>query len=330
MGYGLPMIGTSIMSAAIIWFIATLIVCYKTWGRIRIKGMRPHAKRIVKKQLKYSLQIYASALIGLAYDPVTKVLISNFFGVTLVGVFDIALRIKRQIYSLMQQGLWPLFQLFSELKDKEKIRLLVHDLEQKIFYFVVPFFVVLLFITKPIITIWIGENIEVTSLSVICITGIYLLFSITVHPNYFFLTSRRPMKIVFIQLSNVFINLIVILATFKFLGYNAVMLSYFAAIFVAFLWGLHFQKKYLDSRIFDSFSQIIKLSATFLVLLGVGYVMDNLLNNNILKIVVQPITIGFLTLLIYRTVNLVNMEDIDRYFTRDGKLKKLAIALFIK
>ena len=107
-GYGLKEIGFISVLSALIWFIFTVIAAIKFWGKISITGLHNNFNRILEKQLSYSSKIFSASLLSLLFEPLSKVLISNFVGLSCVALFDIALRIRGQIASLFSKAIYPL------------------------------------------------------------------------------------------------------------------------------------------------------------------------------------------------------------------------------
>ena len=138
LGFKLPEIGFAIFIAATIWFIISIISSIRVWGVLSFIGLKKHFKASAKKQLNYGLKIYASGLIGFFYEPLSKILISNFIGVAEVGFFDIALRLRGQLWGFIGKIFYPLFPFISEQKDKSIIQKYIHDLEQKTFFILCP------------------------------------------------------------------------------------------------------------------------------------------------------------------------------------------------
>jgi len=330
LGFGLSGVGIAIMISTVVWFAGTVIMMFRIWGPVSYQGIKRHYRIILRKQLSYSFKVYFSSLLVLILHPITKIFISNFFGVTNVGVFDIALRITRQVGGILRNALWPLFQLFSEIKDKSKTRMLVHDVEQKMYFLVIPLVSILFFITHPVIAIWIGENIEIITFSVISITGTHLLFTLTVHPQITYLTAWHPVRVVHIQMARAVINILVILAAHRFLGYYTVLLSYFMAFFLTFIYQLILQRKYLNSLIFDSLSQLFKLILSFCILLACGFVLYKSLNSHWIKILVIPPCLIVISAILYRLFRLITKEDVDRYFRKSGRLHRFVSLVFVR
>jgi len=324
MGLNLPAIGLAIFISAFIWLIITTISSLKEWGKISLNGVKINFKNSMRKQLNYGIKIYTSGLIGFFYEPFSKILISHFIGITEVGFYDIALRLKSQLWGFISKVFYPLFPFIAEQKDKVIIRKYVHDLEQKTFLIVIPIIATVILLMNPFIKIWIGENVEIISVTSIFIISFHLVGS-TVIPNYQFLMAKNlAQKTIILQLSNVVFNSVFFLLTVHFIGYYALVVGNVAAIMSSFILSLYYQKKYLDSLIFDSFSQVLKLIASFFILILVGSIIKMVLDgHNILMIIVIPLILLPITILLYKVFVLVRLEDIHRYFGTNNKISKV-------
>jgi O-antigen/teichoic acid export membrane protein len=322
-------IGYSIFFATIIWFIILVYQAMKKWGKLNLEGLRLNFKKTFSKQFKYSSKIYTSSVLGFFFDPVAKILVSNFIGVTEVGFLDIALRIKRQIYELLQQALWPLFQFFSEINDIKLDKKVINNIEQKLFLLIIPISLSLYYCANPIVFYWIGENVNIISISLIVVTNVHLIFGITVHPNYFFLTARYPMKIIYMQIVMVSINILIILLFNKFFGYKVIFLSYFLSNVISFLMNLYYHKKYFNSLIFENIQQLLATIVSFIIPFGVGWLTNYFCENMGLKIIIIPITILLSSIFAFRIFKLITLDDINTYFENYKILKRISIKLFI-
>ena len=330
LGYNLPEIGLAIFIAAFIWFIITIISVINEWGTISFIGLNKNFKASAKKQLNYGLKIYASGMIGFFYEPLSKILISNFIGVAEVGFYDIALKLRSQLWGFIAKVFYPLFPFISEQKDKIIVRKYIHDLEQKTFLIVVPVIAIVILLMHPFISVWLGKSVDIISITAITIISSHLLGSSTVIPIYQFLMAKDlAQKTIILQLSNVVFNALFFLAFVYFISYYALIVGNVAAIFSSFILSLYYQKKYLDSLIFDSISQVIKLISAFVILVLIGFLIKIILGGHIILILmIVPLVIVLLTLLLYRIFRLVKLEDIHRYFGQDNKLSNALIRIY--
>jgi len=328
LGYNLSQVGMVSFLTAILWFSLITYQAFKYWGKISLSGIAKNYTRVAKKQLGYGSMIYASGLIGFFYEPFSKILISHFIGVTEVGFFDIAIRMKNQLWRVIAKIFYPLYPLLSSLKEKEKIRLLVHDLEQKTFFFIVPIVSIVIFSTYSFIQLWIGQNVEIISISVILIISAFMIAS-TVIPNYKFLMAKgQAGKTVILQSSNVFFNILIFFATLKWLGYYAAIAGNVTAIFISFGLSLYYQKKYLNSLIFDSFEQIGKLIVLAFANICLGYLLSLMITSDWVKVVSIPLVLTICSLYLFKYLNFFSEEDILRYAGSNKRVSELGIKLF--
>jgi O-antigen/teichoic acid export membrane protein len=107
-GYSLNEIGFCIFISTAIWFILTIYYFAILWGKLEYEGIKFHIKRLSRKHLSYSFNIYLSGTLNFFYEPLTKLLISNYLGINYVGYFDIALKIITLFWSFIAKILYPL------------------------------------------------------------------------------------------------------------------------------------------------------------------------------------------------------------------------------
>lgn len=314
LGYGLPQIGMAAFLSAFVWFI---IITYKSlqyWGKLSLKGLQKNYIRVAKKQFFYGSKIYIGGVLGFLNDSLPRILISHFIGIQEVGFFDIAYRIKNQLWGGIEKIFYPLYPLLSSIKDNKKVRLIVHDIEQKIFIFIIPITIIIIFTAKSFIQLWIGKDVEIITISVIYIVSAFMIGSITVLPNYQFLIAKgHAGKTVIIQVSNIFISTIIFLVTFKWIGYYAAILGTVSLVLSSFVLSLYYQKKYLNSLIFDSKTQIIKLIILTTINVTIGYFLNLIITSNWLNIIITPIILLLSTILQYRYLKFFKVVDFEKY-----------------
>lgn len=315
LGCSLKAIAVVIAFAAAIWFCIVVVSSIQSWGRLSFKGFRHNGLRVAKKQLEYGIKIYTGGLVGFFYEPLTKILVSRFLGIGDVGLFDIGLRVRNQIYGLGARLLYPLYPVISQLEDTEKIRMLVHDVEQKTFFVVMPIIGMVLVITHPLVALVFVTNAETISITIISIVAAFLLGSITVTPNYLFLMAKGyASKTIILQSVNVVVNAVVLIALFKWLGYYAVIAGNAIAILASCGLSLYYQNVYLNSRVFDSVKQPIVVVFVFSVALFTASLFNEVSTLAAWKIVVGPVSVIIVSTLLYRYFSLFKPSDIFRYF----------------
>ncbi|MHA1395985.1 MAG: hypothetical protein ACTSRZ_20980, partial [Promethearchaeota archaeon] len=226
---------------------------------------------------------------------------------------------------------YPLYPLLSTMKDKKNVRLLVHDLEQKTFFFVIPLITIVIFTTYPFVQLWIGQNVRIISISIILIVSAFILGSITTLPNYQFLIAKGYAdKTIVLHASNVFFNALFFFATFKWLGYYAAVVGNVTAIMSSFVLSLYYQKKYLDSLIFDNWRQIGNLLVLLVVNVIIGYLFSLILNSYWIKIILIPVIILISNLFVFKYLKFYKEEDILRYIGRNSRIKMIVFKLLFR
>lgn len=325
-------IGISIFISALIWFMLMFYSANKFWGKIDYSDIGKTFIPLLKKQTSLGLKVYFSSLVFFFYEPLTKLLLSHFMGYLEVGFFDIALKIRNQIWGLISKASQPLLPLISGSNDKVQIRNLVHDLEQKTFFLVLPVVVIAVFCTKPIISLWIGgEYVNTISITTFFITAIYLLFSSTMIPMYNYLMSKgHAEKTIYIQLTNSVINIIFIFLLYNPLGFYSFVISYSLAIISSFLLMLYYQKIILNSLIFDNLQSLIKLGIVFAINLTISYILQIIILNYVLQIITISLQVFVCTIWLYRILEIFKIQDIKRYFGADNNITKTLIKILLK
>jgi len=317
LGYGLKEVGKIIFFASIVWFLIVAILAIKEWGLIKISGFFGNLKRLVHKQLKYSLKIYTGSILGFLFEPITKVLISRFIGPASAGYYDIALRIKGQIVAVFTKILQPLYPTIAKTKDTDKIKTIMDKIMTGSLYIAIPAFVILLFCTEPFISLWLGDEnvpIDIISISIIALVSSVIFFSIPAIPIYNFLRAKNhPAKEIYIQATNVIVNLILIIALYKSLGYYAALIGNFMSYVCSFVLCMYYQKKYLGIlplRIKkERIKYIICFLSVFLISLLFSIIILQFEIGSLLNIVFMLAVIGITTTAIFHYLKVFDKKD---------------------
>lgn len=329
-GAGLDGVGGALLLNSLLWFFLSLLTAWHIWGKPSVSRFRANFGHHVKKQFSYGLKMYTSGILSLFFEPVTKIMVSHFVGVADVGFYDIAVRIKNYIGGVLSSGLYPLYPMIANLRDKVKIRLLVHDIEQKSFLLVLPMIVFAILAVKPFIGLWIGRNVNSISNSTVIILVSYLVSSTSIPLHQFLLSKNLASKMVVLWLLNVLINVIIFLATFRFFGFYAAALGNAAAMLLSFVGSLYYQRKYLDSVVFDSLKQLGALLLVFGITSGTGYLATAAVSVDLLKILVSLAAVTLVPLACYRWLRVIRPEDIRRYAGENGRLASIGMKILCR
>ena len=325
------LIGVSIFIAAIIWFLMVAFSFFKFWGILEFKSIHHNTNLIIKKNLGIGSKIYLSGVIGFFFEPISKILVSNYIGLPEVGIYDIIVKIKVQIWSLISKIFYPILPFLSAEKDFTKIRSIVHDIEQKLAFIILPIIVFFIFSITTLIEFWIGPNTQQISNGLIILISSYLI-SIILMPNYFFLTVKGyPEKTIVVQLSNVIINLLLFYLLLNKFLFNAIIYGNAGALLFSTLLLVFYQHKYLDSYIFEGASQFFKWLLLGSLLYLIGYLINSFtFIDSYKKLLILGLSIVTFFILFIRTFKILNRDDLKRYFGTGGWLYALLIKIFIK
>ena len=326
---GLREIGIVSFFAAVVWFVLTAVTAKKDWGGMSISDLSHHFGRVFTKQIAYSTKIFSASLLNLFFEPLSKVMISNLIGLDCVALFDIALRIRGQIASLFSKAIYPLGPYIANTPVTEKLKSLLVDITQKIHLVVIPIALSLLFVSKALICIWMGNDSDVEDLAlfVAVLCGSFLLLVPPTYPIYQYLyTKLLAGKTVYIQLLNVGVNTIVFLLLYKYCGIYTILIANTCAYFFSYLLSIFYLYKYVGKVNLNGFYYRMMTGATFT--LCVGILIYILVPFTLYDILIYPIAILCAYLLAVRYLKLIVRKDISTYFYSYPKMLKLASYIF--
>jgi len=323
LGKGIEAIGLMAFLAALIWFLLVVYKALMAWGKLSIKGIRFLYWRSVKKQLSYGLQIYASGLMAIGGEPVMKVLVANFFGHTYVGFLDIGMRIRNQVVRIFQAALWPLFQLFSEIKDNDSKARIVKDIQEKTLLVLLPICFLILFGARSLVSVWIGKDIDIISWSIIYVTIGSLIGTQTFQAMNNYLGVDHPLILL---VNSTIINVIYLATIVAFrhvLGYDSVFLSFTIACIASMVLQTYFESRFLGSMIFSTRNQIRNLFILVGLVSVCGWGLSLLITSHLALLIVLSVVIPVVCVLLYILLSLLTENDLDRYVGKKNFLKPL-------
>jgi len=330
LGWSLKEIAVVLVVSTAIWFLLVAFSATRSWGPLDLTGLSMDGGAAAKKQLSYGTQLYAAGLIGFLYEPLSKLLISHFFGIREVGIFDMGLRAKNLLNGLLLKVLSPLYPLLSKVMDARRVRGLIHDMEQKLFLLVLPALGIVVLTSTPLMAVFFTTDDAEIALTVAWIVGASLLGH-TVLPMYVFLMAKGyASKTILIQSLNVVVNIAVFLICFPWLGYFAIVIANAVAMLSGSLLVVYYQRRYLDSVIFDSVEQLLAMFGTFAVTTAVAFALSRVWDSGSLVLVWAPLVIVSLTIVLYRLFGLITPVDVARYLGAGTVPARLSVRLLCK
>jgi len=307
-------IGLAIFVSSAVWFIMIVATMKSIWGKFEISGIRQYFKKSFKKLTNYSFKIYLSSLLAFFEEPLIKILVSNFFGVTYVGYLDVGIRIKSQILRLVQTLVYPLFQLFSEIKDNIRLKFIIKDIEEKLVLLMVPASIILITCTGSFIQLWLGTNNSTIIWSTVIVTVGALLFQFPIMPTIYYLTIYYPATLIFTQIIIILINIIIIYIGHFFIGYSSIYLSFIVYFIAQAVLRLYYQKRYLNCALFTDMHYLKNFIIAFAMLSVSGILLHYFLSyNKFLNLIISPLILLSMTFFLYKYLQLLTSEDIKKY-----------------
>lgn len=301
------LVSSAAATALLSWFAA------KTWGTLSVPGLRARFVPVVRKHLAYGRTIYATSIMGFFYEPVTKVLISHYLGLTEVGFFDMALRVKGIVLSLTERLLYPVLPLLASKEGFDDARNLHDEVQRKLVMLIVPALVAVTFMSKPAVSLWLGATLWPVIVSVACIVNCFLVTQLFVPLYQYLLVKGHPEKTFMMQFVNACVNIVLFVLCVPSLGYYGAVLAFCAAICASIGLAAWYQWKILRSKPVATIDFALKLLKLSVGLLAVNCLSTWLVRDNLPRALLLFIVNGAATVLLFRALKMVSHSDIEQY-----------------
>jgi O-antigen/teichoic acid export membrane protein len=294
LGYGLPEIGFIILAAAIIWFSLVLIAAWRIWGWLQLEGLRVNLVRVARKQISFSSKVYAAGLLTMLFEPMTKVLVARLIGVREVGYLEIAYKVRSQLWALVTKVTYPIYPKIARENDSYKLSQLLGGYQTGMLLVMMPFLLFLSIALPDLFLLWLPTTTTIIVTATLYISATFVINSLSIPPYYFLMSRQYVGKTVWIQLTNVGVNLLVILLTYRIMGIYGFILGNSIAILTSMVLCLYYQKKYLGKLAIDT-THIRRFMIIILPVSGIALVSNSLLHESWLRLGV----IVILTVILY-------------------------------
>jgi len=187
----------------------------------------------LRKQLASGLQIFSAELVAYFTEPVSRILIAHFIGIRETGYFDIAIRIKAQMQGIVTRLFDPFLPWIAGIADRDRIGRILRDVEQKYLLLSLPLVVMLPFVMKPVLDLWLGTgNNHMLTVASLAITMTFLC-TMAVLPVYYYLLSHdQTKKAILLNIATVIANAALFLALYQSLGFYAAVVALCASAIV--------------------------------------------------------------------------------------------------
>lgn len=331
MGGQLTMIGLIALVSAVIWFGLVMISSRNIWGKLEFKGVLSNFKSTAKKQLKYGSKIYLSGLAGFMFEPLSKILLSNFVGLNAVALFEIGSKIRDQISGMISKALYPVYPYIANTPKSEMLSKKTYDFSKKIQLVVVPLSLIVIFVMPILLRLWLGsENLVQTSIYVITMSVTLLLAVPPVLLIYQYMAAKNMAdKNIWVQMISVVVNIIIFFSLLNKFGIYAILFSNTLAFIFSYVLCNYYQYKYLGANYWEERHFYLKL-LTFGITCALSCVLiRQFIPVSLLDLIIYPIVVGTSFILFVRIQKLIDIDDLEVYFGSIPLLKYFLIHLLI-
>jgi O-antigen/teichoic acid export membrane protein len=331
LGGQLTMIGIVALISASVWLIFVMFSAHRVWGKLEINGVLTDFKKIAKEQLSYGAKLFFSGMAGFLFIPLSKILLVNFVGINYVAFYDIASKIRGQISNIITKALYPIYPYIANAPTNEALHKKLFDFSKKIQLFVIPVFIIEMFVLTILLKLWLGsDNLEQISIYTITMSSTLIILSPPVLLIYQYLSAKEMAdKNIWIQLTQVLVNVIVFFALFKTFDIYAILISDFLAYISSYILCNYYQFKYFGVKFRKQRSYYLKLIVFSIVCVATCALIRHFVPVSLLDLIIYPIIVGASFIFFVRTQNLINTDDMERYLGHSPFLKNSFTRIFI-
>lgn len=294
-----------IQSIFILFVAFIFILKVDSYNRIRYWKW---SNQSFKELFNYGYKFQAVSIAQLLYEPTTKLLLSKFGGLALLGNYEMASRLVNQFRALLvsaNQVVIPVIAESVKTKMKSDIQDFYVKMNRIVLLFALPLSTLLIVITPLISQIWIGE-VQYSFIIAMYILIVAAIFNILCGPAYFSCLGEGSLSIlVVVHILMAVLNLGIGYLLGKMFGGYGIMLAWgisFAIgsilipIFYNHKTGIGFRQIYSHNEI------LISLLSVFIIVLSICLFSMNL---NVLSLF-QKTSISCIMLLLYIPIVLKN------------------------
>ncbi len=184
--YGLEGVAMAQLIQAFFVMLSAAFLVIKISPSNRITGWK-WCSATFKEIFNYGYKFQAVSICQLLYEPTTKLLLSKFGGLTLLGHYEMASRLINQFRALLinaNQVVIPVVAETAKTKSKEDSKLFYINMSRIMALFTIPMTTALIVLTPFISVIWIGEN-SLNFCFSMYVLAISSMFNILCGPSYF-------------------------------------------------------------------------------------------------------------------------------------------------
>lgn len=119
--------------------------------------------KLFKEIIGYGINIQVISVATASFDPITKALLSKFGGLSMVGYYEMASKMIKQLRALIVSANQVLIPAIADLYEKipQQIKSVYSGSYRLLFYFALPLYSIIIVVLPLISIIWIGQYEEI-------------------------------------------------------------------------------------------------------------------------------------------------------------------------
>ena len=231
-------LGFSIFSIAvgiiIANFVVIMILLYKKFGLNVLKFKRPKIQNI-RNLLNFGSSIIGMQITNMLGFPLIKILLSRYFDLSAVGIFELATKSSYALRRFFEKGLLAVLPEISNdfaiLQRRKQISSKIKRLTNKLIMYGIPFMLIMALLAPILLKIWLGNNFNNIVLHGFWLLQPGILIGLVALPSYYALQGTKNQKYCFYE--SIIRTTLMIILTIAFYLLNRIMISTFIAISIS-------------------------------------------------------------------------------------------------
>lgn len=143
----------------------------------------------LREMLTYGANVQVAMIIGMLYEPTTKMILSNFGGLAMTGYYEMANRMILQCRGLLVSANQVVVPVIAGIKEKEPKRIFGYfaDTYEILMFIGIPFYMTAILLVPAVSSLWLGR-----------VEPAFVVFSIMLSIGWLINTLNAPAYFVFL------------------------------------------------------------------------------------------------------------------------------------
>ncbi len=272
--WGLRGLGDAYLGAALLTLFLYSRITHRLLPQIRLNPFAFDWPQ-VRCLFSFSLQMYTTQMAALIQDQIEKLYLAWFVGIVPVGWYNMAGEAALKIRRIPELLLAPLIAAASELDakgDEAKLRELYYRTHKYLALTGVPLAMLVALLSRRLVDLWLGSNLEVVALPLVVLLCVYLLNLLT-GPGFYILVGKgAPRPGVISCTVGISLNIVLSFVLISRWGFQGAFVGTFVAALISmavFMFLFHRHTGYAYGRLVrEAYLKPVLCSAPFVLLIS--------------------------------------------------------------